>query len=98
LVFNIASYTPAAGDAFTLFNMTGGALVVGDFSSVTTADGLVFSDSGGVWSATNSTNNVTYQLDTSTGQLAVGAVPEPSTYALLGLGAVLLLVVYRRRV
>jgi hypothetical protein len=96
LVFNIASYTPAAGDAFALFNMTGGATQTGDFTSVT-AGSLNFTDAGGIWSATD-TNNLTYQFSDATGQLSVSqVVPEPSTYALFGFGAIGMLMVMRRK-
>ena len=98
LVFNITSYTPAAGDAFTLFNMTGGATQSGGFSSVT-AGSLIFTESSGIWSASYGAYD--YQFSQSTGQLSVAAnlqgVPEPSTYALLGLGALALLIAYRRK-
>jgi autotransporter-associated beta strand protein len=97
LVFNIASYTPAAGDAFTLFNMTGGATQSGGFSSVM-AGSLIFTEASGIWIASD--GGYDYQFSQSTGQLSVGAsqaVPEPSTYALLGLGALALLIAYRRK-
>jgi hypothetical protein len=97
-LFNIASYTPAAGDAFTLFNMTGGATQSGGFSSVT-AGSLSFTESSGIWSASD--GGYSYQFSQSTGQLSVQAaplgVPEPSTYALLGLGALALVIAYRRK-
>jgi autotransporter-associated beta strand protein len=96
-LFNIASYTPAAGDAFTLFNMTGGATQSGGFSSVT-AGSLSFTESSGIWSASD--GGYSYQFSQSTGQLSVEAsqaIPEPSTYALLGLGALALVIAYRRK-
>ena len=94
LVFNITSYTPAAGDAFTLFNLTGGATESGDFSSVS-AGSLIFTDANGIWSATD--GSLTYQFSDSTGQLTVQSAPEPSTYVLFGLGAIGLLMVMRRK-
>jgi T5SS/PEP-CTERM-associated repeat protein/autotransporter-associated beta strand protein len=97
LVFNIASYTPVAGDVFTLFNMTGSATQSGDFSSVT-AGSLIFTESGGIWSA--SYGDFAYQFSQSTGQLSVEAsqaVPEPSTYALFGIGAIVMMMVMRRK-
>jgi autotransporter-associated beta strand protein/T5SS/PEP-CTERM-associated repeat protein len=94
LIFNIASYTPTVGDAFTLFNMTGGATQSGNFSSVS-AGSLFFTESEGIWSA--SYGDYAYQFSQSTGQLSVAAVPEPSTYALFGLGAVAIFVALRRR-
>jgi autotransporter-associated beta strand protein len=97
-LFNTASYTSAAGDVFSLFNMTGGATQSGGFSSVT-AGSLSFTETSGIWSA--SYGAYAYQFSQSTGQLSVAAnlqgVPEPSTYALLGLGALALLIAYRRK-
>jgi len=96
LVFNITSYTPAAGEAFTLFNMTGGASWNGDFTSVM-AGSLIFTDDSGIWSATDGSLN--YQFSDSTGQLSVTtAVPEPSVCALFGIGALALVIAYRHRV
>jgi autotransporter-associated beta strand protein len=97
LSFNITSYTPAAGDAFTVFNMTGGAVQSGDFTSVT-AGSLIFTEAGGVWSGMY--NGLQYQFSDATGTLSVNPtlVPEPSTYALLGLGALALVVAYRRKI
>ena len=63
LIFNIASYTPAAGDAFTLFNMTGGATQSGGFSSVS-AGSMIFAESGGIWNA--SYGYYAYQFSGST--------------------------------
>ena len=97
-LFNIASYTPAAGDAFTLFNMTGGATQSGGFSSVT-AGSLIFTEASGIWSASD--GSYAYQFSQSTGQLLVQAgpevVPEPSTYALFGLGALALVIAVRHK-
>jgi len=76
--------------------MTARATESGDFTSVT-AGSLNFTDAGDIWSATD-TNNLTYQFSDVTGQLSVSqAVPEPSTYALFGIGAIGLLLVMRRK-
>jgi len=44
------------------------------------------------------TVTATWAYDTTGAPIAVGAVPEPSTYALFGLGALALIVVYRHKV
>ena len=93
------NYTPVVGNEFTLFNMTGGAGESGNFTSVT-AGSLSFIDNSGIWSAKD--GSYLYQFSDSTGQLTVqtappGAVPEPSTYALFGIGAIGMLMVMRRK-
>jgi len=97
LTFNITSYTPAAGDTFTLFNMTGGTAESGDFSSVEVGSTFL-SDAGGTWTGTNNAGDSFVYTDSS-GQLAVVAAPEPSTYALLGmgLGVLAMVIAWRRR-
>jgi len=94
LVFNILNYTPTTGDTFTLFNMTGGATQNGDFTSVT-AGSLVFADNSGIWRAND--GSYLYQFSDSTGQLIVQSAPEPSTYALFGIGAIGMLMVMRKK-
>ena len=95
LSFNLVSYAVQSGDLFTLFDLTGGSKT-GDFTNIVSSN-LVFNEAGGIWSATDS-NNLTWQFNGSIGQLGViNAVPEPSTYALLGLGALVLLIVSRRK-
>lgn len=99
LVFNFISFTPSAGEEFALFNMSGGAIASGDFSTVQSGS-LVFTESNGVWSASDNVNNLTYQFSESTGTMSIGStlsVPEPSTYALFGLGALVMGIAYRRR-
>ena len=94
LEFNILNYTPADGNIFTLFNMTGGATTSGAFSNVR-AGGLNFVGNNGVWTASSGSH--AYEFSQATGQLSVTVVPEPSTYALLALGALALIVACRRR-
>jgi autotransporter-associated beta strand protein/T5SS/PEP-CTERM-associated repeat protein len=95
LVFNISSYTPTAGDIFTVFNMTSGATESGDFTSILVGETYLTGDNG-IWIGTDRNGN-TYQFNDSTGQFTVVSVPEPSTYALFGLGAVGMLMVIRRK-
>ena len=97
LVFNLINYTPVVGNEFTVFNMTGGAGESGNFATVEVGGSYLTQDSGsyGIWSGSNA--GVTYQFSDSTGKLTVQAVPEPSTYALLGLGAIGIFVTLRRR-
>ena len=94
LVFNLVNFTPSVGNEFTVFNMTGGAGESGNFATVVVG-GSYLSGTGNLWSG--SENGVTYQFNDSTGKLTVQAVPEPSTWALLGLGALGMLIAYRRR-
>jgi T5SS/PEP-CTERM-associated repeat protein/autotransporter-associated beta strand protein len=93
LVFNLINYVPVAGNEFTFFNMTG-ATESGNFSSVQVGSSYL-NYAAGVWSGLN--NGVTYQFNDVTGKLTVQAVPEPSTWALLGLGALGMLIALRRR-
>ncbi|MEI6322041.1 MAG: PEP-CTERM sorting domain-containing protein [bacterium] len=94
LQFNLSSYNFVTGDTFTLFDLSGGTYT-GDFSSIMDG-GISFTKSAGIWSA-NDGNNHSLVFNGSTGQLSVSAVPEPSTYALFGLGALSLLIAARRK-
>jgi len=94
LVFNLINYTPVTGNEFTLFNMSGGATESGNFASIEVGTSYL-NYAAGLWSGTN--DGVSYQFNDATGQLSVQAVPEPSTWALLGLGALGMMIVLRRR-
>ncbi len=94
LVFSLVDFTPVAGDEFEVFNLIG-ASESGNFSSVEVG-GSDLSNLNGLWSGMNA--GVTYQFNVTTGILTVQTIPEPSTYALLGLGVVALgACVLRRR-
>jgi fibronectin-binding autotransporter adhesin len=94
LLFNLINLTPVAGNEFVVFNMMGGATESGNFSSVEVGSSYL-SVTGNLWSGIN--DGVTYQFNDATGKLTVQAVPEPSTYALLGLGVLGMLFALRRR-
>jgi fibronectin-binding autotransporter adhesin len=93
LVFNLVNFSPAAGDQFTVFNMTG-ATESENFSTVEVGSSYL-TDVNGIWSGSN--DGVTYQFSDATGRLTVQAVPEPSTWALLALGVVGMLIAFRLR-
>ena len=97
LTFNISSYIAKAGDAFAVFKLFGETSETGDFSSVEAVDGeegVFFTDNGGNWIGTN--NGVGYEFSDSSGTLTVTSVPEPTSCALLGLGALALLIASKR--
>jgi len=100
LTLNLTTYAPVAvgGNTFTLFNLTNGATETGNFTSLTAiGDTISFTNNAGVWTGTD-TYGSTYQFSVATGQLSVAStVPEPSTYALFGLGALALIISYRAR-
>ena len=94
LVFSLVDFTPVAGDEFEVFNLIA-ASESGNFSSVEVGGSDLSSEFNGLWSGMNA--GVTYEYNVTTGILAVQAVPEPSTYALLALGAIGIFVALRRR-
>jgi autotransporter-associated beta strand protein len=100
LSFNLTSYAPVAvaGNIFTLFNLTNGATETGNFTSLSAiGDTISFTNNAGVWTGSD-TYGSTYQFSVATGQLSVAStVPEPSTYALFGLGALALIIACRAR-
>ena len=57
-------------------------------------EGVFFTDNGGNWIGTN--NGVGYEFSDSSGTLTVTSVPEPTSCALLGLGALALLIASKR--
>jgi hypothetical protein len=82
-VFLTEASLRADGTVFNLFNDF--SSYKGNFASVgldATGEcaGLTFSDVGGVWTSTETTNGQRLILSTGTGDLVV--VPEPSTYAM----------------
>jgi T5SS/PEP-CTERM-associated repeat protein len=98
---DLTSYAASAapGDTFALFSTWGGgATNTNNFSSlIAIGASMTFTDVGGLWSATDMLTGLNYQFSDATGNLTVtAAVPEPSTYALFGLGAIMVIAVYRR--
>jgi hypothetical protein len=53
---------------------------------------------GGNWTYTDPNNTYNFDFTPSSGLLQVISVPEPSTYALLGLGVLVLVSAYRRTI
>ena len=90
--------TPSVGtfDLFYADSFNGNFSNVSLFGSWNT--GSFTENLDGSWSYTDTNNTYTYDFVPSTGMLDVIAAPEPSTYALLGMGTLALLFAYRRRV
>ncbi len=93
LVANFGSSFLVGGETFDLFALSGDQS--GDFGSVSIAGSYsaTLTNTLGVWAGTDGDFNYSYTQ--STGDLAVTAVPEPSTLALLALS--LTAVALRRR-
>jgi hypothetical protein len=87
------------------FNLSGAGSGLGDSWSIITAANSAygstfsvngFSDlGGGLWDTT--ANGAEYQFNTANGILSVVAVPEPSTFALAGIGLAGLMIFRRKR-
>lgn len=84
-------FTPAVSDAFTILTSTAGA-VSGTFANAASNYTLTSGDFSYDFGVTYNPNNVTLMLN------AISPVPEPSVLALLGLGALFVLTLRRRRV
>ena len=90
---------------FSLFNLSNGATESGNFSTVYLtgiySGVMTYYDASWTWfwksNSDYNGNQITAELNMETGALTVAAIPEPSTYALLGLGALALIVAYRRK-
>jgi fibronectin-binding autotransporter adhesin len=79
-----------------LFNAS--RAINGDFNSVTMnwgSDIISMTESSGVWSGTDTNTGTSFTFTDSSGILA--STPEPSSYALLGVGLVALVLVARHR-
>jgi autotransporter-associated beta strand protein len=95
LVFNaVSSMSGVTNNTYTLFNTTG-ATTTGSWASVALASGGPnFTNNSGIWTRNAGDGNI-WTYDQSQGTLTV--IPEPSTYALMGVGAAFLLWRIRRR-
>lgn len=93
LVFDAVSMAGVTNNTYTLFT---GASTTGSWSSVALASGgsPAFTDAAGIWTRNAGDGNV-WTYNQSLGTLTV--VPEPSTYALMGVGAAFILWRIRRR-
>jgi hypothetical protein len=80
---------------FDLFNFSGSQ--TGSFSNVTLAGAYTGSltNNSGVWSLTSGVN--TWTFTQSTGDLGLTVIPEPTTWAMLGVGLTALVILRRRR-
>lgn len=88
-VFDLSSAAIALGNTWNIVNV--GTLVETFSSTFSVVD---FTDAGGnLWEKTS--GGVTYQFSEATGNLVITAVPEPSAWALAGLGLILV-TVFRR--
>ena len=100
LRLNLLNYASSAslGDTFALFSdWANGATHTQDFASVQAlGDSFNFSDNGGLWTGTD-THGTTYEFSDATGNLIVLSVPESSSSALLGLGALAALLLLRKK-
>ncbi len=81
-------------DSVGTYNLFDAASFANNFASVMVGV-TSLSDSSGTWTGNNGIS--TYTFTSSTGDLNIAAVPEPSTLALFGLGAAALFVLRRRR-
>ncbi len=83
-VFSIGRVTRSEGGSIGGYKAGGWAVSIGEFTNVTgSATGIQFADSG------------SRILDPM--MISIAAVPEPSTYALLGFGLAVVVVIGRRR-
>ena len=101
LQLNLTPYVANAspGDIFSLFSTWGGVTInTNDFSNIQVIGAsFTFTDYSGLWIGTDINDNLTYQFSDATGMLTVSSVPEPSTYALFGIGAIGMLMEMRRK-
>jgi len=89
LTITLGSTFLTGDQTFDLFSFTSSS---GNLSAITLAGAYgsgSFNNSGGVWTFTDNSN--TWTFTQSTGDLAFAAIPEPSSYALLGMAGLAVL-------
>lgn len=94
-------YPNANSGSFQSADLNGYGILSGPLAAPVTADGAsgslyLYSYNNNLGQADPAVKIGTYSMDNSTGVLTINSVPEPSTYALLGFGALLLIIAYRR--
>ncbi len=91
--------TIANGTTLDLFNFTGSSL--GDFAGISSSGsgyvGTWTNAGSGIWTLDSVPNNQTLTFSEASGDLSFALIPEPSTWALVGLGLSTVLFFRRRR-
>jgi hypothetical protein len=95
-------YPNANSGSFQSADLNGYGVLSGPLAAPVTAGGAsgnlyLYSYNNDLGQADPGVKIGTYSMNNGTGVLTVNSVPEPTTYALFGFGALLLVIAYRRR-